>query len=367
MRAFNFYALLLGLTHGLNVLHSSVRSYSPRVTLPPRCCMPPPLKADLAEFQRGTLADGNAWWRQDAQIVQLVVALPEDASFRRDVSVDLSRKRISLTVQEAEVLVGDLAHDVVKDESDWFVEEDLDGFDGERFLVVEMRKHESYLDWGSPLMADGATTSERKILLGGKGESQKAATAQQLASYQILQKLPGAVRGDVYARDPAGGAAEDGEMVLYFIGKVIAETASAPAALATQEQLIREHARVYLPEVFGQSGDGVELWLAPGNTEMRVAQNEIGLTRWEWPPTITNIANLDKPPTSIMDTLAAPAAGAGGFEPETAPPEHMGGADVRFKVRRALDGQPLGGSAFTANVVKPDEVPGAYEAWMKDQ
>ena len=54
------------------------------------------------------------------------------------------------------------------------------------------------------------------------------ATAQQLASYQILQKLPGAVRGDVYARDPAGGAAEDGEMVLYFIGKVIAETASAP-------------------------------------------------------------------------------------------------------------------------------------------
>ena len=39
---------------------------------------------------------------------------------------------------------------------------------------------------------------------------------------------------------------------------------------------------------------------------------------------------------------------------------------MRFKVRRALDGQPLGGSAFTANVVKPDEVPGAYEAWMKD-
>ena len=78
MRAKSYYALLLGLTHGLNVLHSSVRSCSPRVTLPPRCCMPPPLKADLTEFQRGTLADGNAWWRQDAQIVQLVVALPED-------------------------------------------------------------------------------------------------------------------------------------------------------------------------------------------------------------------------------------------------------------------------------------------------
>ena len=51
---------------------------------------------------------------------------------------------------------------------------------------------------------------------------QKEATGQQLASYQILQKLPAAVRGDVYCRAPAGadGAASDR---FYFVGKVISE------------------------------------------------------------------------------------------------------------------------------------------------
>ena len=41
------------------------------------------------------------------------------------------------------------------------------------------------------------------------------ATAQQLASYQLLQKLPGSVRGDVYCRAP--GQHSDR---FYFVGKV---------------------------------------------------------------------------------------------------------------------------------------------------
>ena len=40
----------------------------------------------------------TAWWRQDSQTVQVIVRLPEDASFKRDVSVDLSRRRIDLAV-----------------------------------------------------------------------------------------------------------------------------------------------------------------------------------------------------------------------------------------------------------------------------
>ena len=43
----------------------------------------------------------------------------------------------------------------------------------------------------------------------------------QLASYQLLQKLPSAVRGDVYAREAAGSE------TLYFLGKVIAEATDA--------------------------------------------------------------------------------------------------------------------------------------------
>ena len=58
--------------------------------------MPPPLK-DADDFMRGALG-ASAWWRKDSQTVQVIVRLPEDASFKRDVSVDLSRRRIDLAV-----------------------------------------------------------------------------------------------------------------------------------------------------------------------------------------------------------------------------------------------------------------------------
>ena len=93
----------------------------------------------------------------------------------------------------------------------------------------------------------------------------------------------------------------------------------------------------------------MELWLAPGNSEMRVAQNKVALRRWEAPGA----------------EVVLPAAGACGFEPETAPPPHMG--DVgRLKVERSSNGLPLG-VGFESNVVSPEDVPGAYEAWLKDQ
>ena len=61
----------------------------------------------------------------------------------------------------------------------------------------------------------------------------------QLASYQLLQKLPSAVRGDVYAREAAGSE------TLYFLGKVIAEATDAALALTAQEaRCSREMAEV---------------------------------------------------------------------------------------------------------------------------
>ena len=41
------------------------------------------------------------------------------------------------------------------------------------------------------------------------------------------------------------------------------------------------------------------------------------------------------------------------------------GVSEPFAVTRDGDGRPLG-EAFAANVVRPDEVPGAFEAWLKD-
>jgi hypothetical protein len=37
-----------------------------------------------------------------------------------------------------------------------------------------------------------------------------------------------------------------------------------------------------------------------------------------------------------------------------------------LSVRRDAEGRPLR-EAFQANVMKPDQVPGAYEAWLRDQ
>ena len=287
--------------------------------------------------------------------------MPEDCSFRRDVGVELSRKRISLVVAGVNVLVGELAHDVAVDESDWYVEEDLDGFSGEggyclgaaeeedaRYLVVALRKRESYIDWDAPLR--GEASAGRKLRIGGKGDAQKKATAQQIASFQILVKLPTSISGDVYARVPPKAATGKPSKKLYYVGRIIAESADAVASLAAQEVLVKEHARLYRPLVFGDaSDDAIELWLAPGKSVMAVAQNEIALSKWEPPG----------------DEVALPVAGACGFDPETAPSDPRISFDP-FVVRRAAEGQPLG-KAFKANVVKPDEVPGAYEAWLKDQ
>ena len=283
--------------------------------------------------------------------MQLVVELAEAASFKRDVTIELSRKRIDLNIEGGVQLVGDLAHEAVGDASEWFVEEGFEGFDEDtRYLVVDIRKRESFLDWPAPLKSDfGATLPARSVLIGGKGDAQKKGTAQQLASYQILQKLPSAVRGDVYARmPPSDGLASDR---LYFVGKVIAEVADASASLATQQLLVREHARLYQPSIFGGSTDEeIELWLAPGNTEVRVAQNELSLRRWVAPPTDVEL----------------PAVGACGFEPETLPPPQQGASVEPFSVRRDAEGQPIG-AAFKAPIVAPDEVPGGYEKWLEAQ
>ena len=98
-------------------------------------------------------------------------------------------------------------------------------------------------------------------------------------------------------------------MRLHFVGKVVAEgSAKAPAAatqaaaLAAQEVpvpapasppslhpqprphqvLVKEHARLLTPDIFlTLSDEQMELWLAPGNSEVAVAQNAISMKRWD--------------------------------------------------------------------------------------
>jgi len=123
------------------------------------------------------------WWRQSDEIMQVVVALPEDLSLKREASIELSRKSISVTLSGVAVLCGDLAHDIDGEGSDWLVEDELPGFDGARFLVFDLRKRESFVDWPAPLAVDcGGGGTDRTLRIGGKGEAQKRATARQCAT-----------------------------------------------------------------------------------------------------------------------------------------------------------------------------------------
>ena len=151
----------------------------------------PPALPESEAFARGALGE-SAWWRQTSTTLQLVVALPEDASFKRDVQLELSRKKISLTVAGAEIVNGDLAHDVRADESDWCVEEDYAGFEAaERHLVIDLCKVDAFVDWPEPLRRDDdANSTPPRMAIGGVGEAQKQATAQfqQQAHAPVMQQ-----------------------------------------------------------------------------------------------------------------------------------------------------------------------------------
>ena len=113
--------------------------------------------------------------------MQVIVALPEDLSLKREASIELSRKSISVTLSGVAVLCGDLPHDIYGEGSDWVVEDELDGFDGTRFLVIDLRKREPFVDWPPPLAAD-SVGGGRTLVIGGKGEAQKRATGRQCAT-----------------------------------------------------------------------------------------------------------------------------------------------------------------------------------------
>ena len=94
-----------------------------RCSLVPRVCSSatPPFLPDGEAFARGTIGDDEAlgWWRQTPFTFQLVVRLPEDASFKRDVQLEVRKASIALSVAGAAIVDGPLAHNVRTDASDW--------------------------------------------------------------------------------------------------------------------------------------------------------------------------------------------------------------------------------------------------------
>ncbi|KAL1522114.1 hypothetical protein AB1Y20_021756 [Prymnesium parvum] len=289
----------------------------------------PPSLPEGEKFRKGLLS-GGGFWRQTARLLQIAVPMPEGASFKRDVQIELRNGEISLRVAGASIAQGPLQHSVRAELSEWYVEEELAGAPaGTRYFVVDLVKASPHVDWSSPLGGGGG--EEARLVIGGVGEAQKKATAQQLATYQALRKLPATSLADVYAR-PISPPAENATLC-YFIGKVAGDHfVDGAAALSAQEVLVKQHARLLLPYVFdGLEDEAIDLWLAPGNSEVRVAQNEITLSRW---------ALLPKP-------AKLPGVAMCGFEPETHAP-----GEVPFVARRDASGAPLTGP-FQANIQPP--------------
>lgn len=157
----------------------------------------------------------------------------------------------------------------------------------------------------------------------------------QLATFQTLRKLPGTTISDVYAR--SNEPSSDNSTRFYFVGKVAGDDfVDGAVALQVQEVLVKQHARLLLPDVFGNADDReIVLFLAPRDSELRVAQNEIALSPW---------APLSRP-TSL------PSVAACGFEPETRKPN-----ELPFAVRRDAQGRTIG-NAFKANIQPPGRLP----------
>ena len=296
--------LLLGAPLGL-VLYPIAAPRAPQVVASSAHDVAPPCLPDGEAFARGMIGEksGWCWWRQTPFTFQLVVMMPEDASFKRDVQLDLHKASISLTVAGSSIVDGPLAHNIRVDASDWYVEDELEGFDdGWRYLVVDMAKADPHVDWQAPLQGSGDSGEELKLVIGGVGEAQKKATAQQMATYQALRKLPACSLADVYAR-PASPAPESA-MHCYFVGKIAGDDfVDGATSLAAQEVLVKQHARLLLPDIFGgcEADSEIELWLAPGDTEVRVAQNELSLSPWR----------------GLPEGAAMPKAVECGFDPET--------------------------------------------------
>ena len=237
-------------------------------------------------FDLGAKDSDRTWfWRQNAELVQLIVELGEDESLRRDVTVELGQNQLSVVVSGCEICAGALAHSVVKTESTWYVDlgdveresnaDDDDDDDDARLLVVELKKQEPFVNWAQPCVgavgASGAAAAVRAPLSGAD------ALKQQGLNFDRLVKRGGtSCVADTYAR-LADANADDRT---FFIGKVAAEEpALLGAALTAQAPLLKAHARKFLAHFFDVEDDAaIVLFEAPGNTELSVAQDEFGLT-----------------------------------------------------------------------------------------
>eukprot|EP00640_Fibrocapsa_japonica_P004259 CAMPEP_0113935358 /NCGR_PEP_ID=MMETSP1339-20121228/2518_1 /TAXON_ID=94617 /ORGANISM="Fibrocapsa japonica" /LENGTH=227 /DNA_ID=CAMNT_0000937477 /DNA_START=20 /DNA_END=703 /DNA_ORIENTATION=- /assembly_acc=CAM_ASM_000762 len=114
----------------------------------------------------------------------------------------------------------------------------------------------------------------RKIKITGQegaGRGQRV-MEKQMKSFKLLQRESGSVLNDVYLRAP------DAEK-FFFAGKVLRNPSAGIAeCLLCQKNLLLDHGRMLTKELLPSN---IQFFIAPGNTEVAVAQQEIDLERVE--------------------------------------------------------------------------------------
>mmetsp|Transcript_129585 Transcript_129585/g.242458 ORF Transcript_129585/g.242458 Transcript_129585/m.242458 type:complete len:531 (-) Transcript_129585:2-1594(-) len=113
----------------------------------------PPSLPGGESYMRGSLSDAMpVWWRQTSSKFQIVCELPDDVSVKRDVSIDLRKETINVHVAGMSVVEGKLQQSIDVDDSDWFTDDEMGGFnDGKRYLVLDLRKAMPNVDWSGPI------------------------------------------------------------------------------------------------------------------------------------------------------------------------------------------------------------------------
>ena len=132
----------------------------------------------------------------------------------------------------------------------------------------------------------------------------------------------------------------EGNDKFWFVGKAVAKAGScddAALAMVAQKRLVLEHAKALVREL-AMTTAPLQMWVAPANTEMRVAQKYEGLRR---------VDQLKRGALSADDC---------GYEPE-----HWTDPRLGFKVRLGDDGQPVGGPT-PAKIVAAEELQDGVES-----
>ena len=115
-------------------------------------------------------------------------------------------------------------------------------------------------------LAAAPTSEYAELFSKGAGKGQQAAMNQIRQFHRI--KDAGGLITDIYARE----AADD---KFYFAGKLATGVISLDQAIALQLELIIDHIRKVVPDLPAD----VQIFTAPGGSEMKVAQNQMRLRR----------------------------------------------------------------------------------------